>query len=269
MITLHSKHGRPDVIIPDQLAFMVEESRETGSPIIWHQPAAQSAGTCRNCNGLGFFVVSYGRGADGRDLRHEFDCPVCSDNPEGVKERRIAASGVPVARRHYDLGWTREHQPVLGRALDFIVSGRQNAYGLAVIQGSYGLGKTGAAIAAINELAKAGADAVYTSAQTILNELYAAMDAPGASVAGILDRYSRIQALAIDEVDRVGDSQWARAQLFTLINARYDAREIRATILCTNADLASLTGDEQWGYLADRLKDGFLVNLDGRSFRGE
>ena len=91
-------------------------------------------------------------------------------------------------------------------------------------------------------------------------------DDPQESEAQIKATYGRYQFLAIDEVDRISNTGWARASMMTLLDERYRRREFAGTALATNCHPSKLGSDFE--YLASRIKDGRAVPVGGEDLRG-
>ncbi len=125
--------------------------------------------------------------------------------------------------------------------------------------------------ATVAALCRLGVPALYRRADDILSEAKAVFSedpaAQDASEQAIKARYGRYPFLAIDEVDRIGDSAWSRAFLFAILDERYNVRQKQATMIATNMLPGQLT--THFGYLADRMKDGQRIILAGASLRGK
>ena len=74
------------------------------------------------------------------------------------------------------------------------------------------------------------------------------------------------ELLVIDEFDVLDATDDAQMTFREVLNQRYEARKHYMTMLLSNADPSNL--GEAWAYASDRLKDGDLVIMGGRSLRG-
>jgi DNA replication protein DnaC len=80
-----------------------------------------------------------------------------------------------------------------------------------------------------------------------------------------------LDVLAIDELDKVGQTDWARERIHQLLDARYQRAIRQETLTVIAANLNSL--DELSGYLKSRIEDnrftvnGYVVRLQGTDGR--
>jgi DNA replication protein DnaC len=135
--------------------------------------------------------------------------------------------------------------------------------GWLTLIGGYGVGKTRLIYAALNHLADAGIYGRYVMMPELLNELRNALrdDDYGER----LRRFVEAPLLAIDELDKIRDSDFVDDVLQAIFLARYQQRETLSTIIGYNADGA----DRLPPFLLSRIKDSRfrLVELGGRDLR--
>jgi hypothetical protein len=228
--------------------------------------------TCRNCFGLG--TLTFRASSRGKEEYIQTACPVC--DPELESDRVIcllSQSGL----QPEEYGWSIEYLAEATGKARAVATARQliaaapQPQGWVSLYGPYGVGKSGLMKATVAALCRLGVPALYRRADDILSEAKAVFSedpaAQDASEQAIKARYGRYPFLAIDEVDRIGDSAWSRAFLFTILDERYNVRQKQATMIATNMLPGQLT--THFGYLADRMKDGQRIILAGASLRGK
>jgi hypothetical protein len=248
--------------ITENCAAALEGARRSGTPFLWVAPSQMPmGGSCENCRGMGLILIECGRDADGKPNRTTWPCPACSA-PEDLdpSERALAICGVPADRRGYTLEWTRRINASNGAKLESLIA--HDPAGWVWMQGDYGTGKTGAACAVVNALARIGVNARYTTVGSLVQQLFAALDRH--SVADEVNGASAWKALVLDEADRMS-GDWSHSQMFEILNRRYEARSRALTVIVTNSTLDG----QEWGYLRDRLNDATRITMTGRSLRGK
>ena len=244
---------------------------------------------CANCGGTGWLFVDTLEGAyqfppggerpatwhEGKwrtYLRSGFACPVC-----GVESREqrlgllMQASGLRGEEREYETNYV-EGMGGKDKALEAaraILAGTPTPTGWLLLHGDYGVGKSGLLKSMTAALCRAGVAARYVTALEILAEIKATFNASDRNETeqGIVRRYGRLQFLAVDELDRIKETQWALSILFALFDSRYRDRGIVATALATNRTPAQLR-DDTWSYLENRTRDGLRVEMLGIVLRG-
>lgn len=135
--------------------------------------------------------------------------------------------------------------------------------GWLTLVGGYGVGKTRLIYACLNHLADAGIYGRYVMMPELLNELRNALrdDDYGER----LRRFVEAPLLAIDELDKIRDSEFVDDVLQAIFLARYQQREALSTIIGYNADGAHRLPP----FLRSRIHDSRfrLVELGGRDLR--
>lgn len=96
-------------------------------------------------------------------------------------------------------------------------------YGLIYLFGGYGTAKTLCLKVAVAEAIRAGRHAVYSPMSDIFDTIRAAYDSakPQEEAIKRLRWYSTVDILAIDEIEKVSDSDFVRERRFQLIDRRY------------------------------------------------
>lgn len=136
------------------------------------------------------------------------------------------------------------------------------------LYGPFGLGKSRLIKTAVAEALRSGIRAHYANMADILEDIKDAYDAtdPRDSARARCQRWRELPFLAMDELDKVYATDWAKAEMFRLFNARYDAAMdgIAATIMASNQP-PEVTSEA----LASRAHDGraLFIELSGRDIR--
>jgi chromosomal replication initiation ATPase DnaA len=129
--------------------------------------------------------------------------------------------------------------------------------GILTIWGPSGSGKTMALHALVNEALDAGREAVYVTTHDLIDGLRRGMagkhEGNGSAPNPRMQRYARVEILALDGFDNVHSTEWTRAELSELIDLRYrlglDGKA--GTLIAMNGDPTQLPTD-----MASRLTDG-------------
>lgn len=139
--------------------------------------------------------------------------------------------------------------------------------GFACFVGGYGVGKSHMLKTAVNEARRRGRLAVYTTLPALLDHLRRAMHAePPAEYDGLWDNVLRASLLALDEIDKANDTDWAAERLQLLVDYRYTHWRTVATAYALN-DWEAVPG-----YLRSRLLDpqrSVVVKMQDRDLRRE
>lgn len=151
-------------------------------------------------------------------------------------------------------------------ARDYCETGRRNGL---LIQGDAGTGKTHTACAALIHLARnAETRSLFSTAGDILREVKASRSYKEESESSLVDRYSRVPVLCIDDL---GKERGDYSPIIAIIDKRY--AEVLPTIITTQ-----YTGRELFDRLGDakaaqatvsRLKTFSRVKLGGGDRRGK
>lgn len=129
----------------------------------------------------------------------------------------------------------------------------------------YGTGKTHLACAMLTEQLRRARPARFIAAPDYFERLKRLMDSEDGSPQAYADYVAAEPLLCLDDLGKERLTDWSRAQMFALIDARY--RQRLPTIITTNVtydDIERALG----GALADRLNDALWVFVGGPSFRG-
>ena len=146
----------------------------------------------------------------------------------------------------------------------------KQGYGLVLLYGNYGQAKTLMLKIGVAAALRAGKTAHYANMSEILDDIRMAFDEKNGQQTALIrriERWSALDLLAIDELDKANSTEWARERMHQLLNTRYTAalREQAVTLIAANLN-EERGVDDLDGYLASRLRDsrvGHLVELNG------
>lgn len=85
---------------------------------------------------------------------------------------------------------------------------------------------------------------------------------------GLYDRLASVSVLALDELDKVRLTEWAKEKLYQLCDARYRDRDRKGTLFAMNIQPA--TDNADFGYLFSRMRDYYgckVVEVAGGDVR--
>ncbi len=113
---------------------------------------------------------------------------------------------------------------------DNFTAHQANGDGLYV-EGTYGTGKTHLAAAISIQLMEEGHNVIFRTADDLLREIKATFDESG-SEQKVIDRFKQCELLVIDDLGKEQATDWSTAQLYAIINDRYETQ--RPVIITTN-----------------------------------
>lgn len=243
-------------------------------------PALSSRGDCSPdclvCGGVGYvrYDVPFGHPKFGKLER-------CSRAQASAIEKSLELNEIDPriglkADEIRNLSWNmvREGVNLADQACAITRRAYQAGHGLVFLYGGFGQGKSLvlkiAVAAALNE----GRRAAYANLAGVLDDIRIAYDERENKMTELvrrMDWWTSLDVLAIDELDKVGQTDWARERIFQLLDARYQraVRQEALTIIAANHQ--SL--DDLSGYLRSRIEDnrfaanGYIVNLKGADGR--
>ena len=245
-----------------------------------HAPAPTSKGDCSpdcpECGGAGYvrYDVPVGHPKFGRLER----CP-------NVKARAIGKSlqvgeidpriGL-TADELRNLSWSMVRKGVnqADRACEVTQRAYMSGHGLVFLYGGFGQGKSLVLKIAVATALNEGRRAAYANLAGVLDDIRIAYDERENKMTELVRRmewWTSLDVLAIDELDKVGQTDWARERIFQLLDARYQSaiRQEALTVIAANYQ----SPDELSGYLKSRIEDnrftanGYVVYLKGADGR--
>ena len=199
---------------------------------------------CDVCGGTGFYVLDVPPGDP--DFGRAILCPKCG-------RQKIAGAVQHTVRKLFggpgdagiNFAQSLPFQPALQQAAEW---GREAEHGFALLSGKWGCGKSHLARAIVTRSIANGRSGLFVTAEDMMRRIREGFDKKdGEEVQRIL---RAVSTLVIDEVDEVGNSEWARGTFAAIINARYEDAGQALTVMTTNKLPAELDG-----YLLSRLRD--------------
>lgn len=152
---------------------------------------------------------------------------------------------------------------------------RANGDGL-YIEGTFGTGKTHLAAAIAIQLMEQGHGVIFKTSDDLLREIKATFDESGREEQKVLDRMKRCELLVIDDIGKEQATDWSTAQLYAIINDRYECQ--RPVIITTNFnenDLIAVespkgVGTHRIKAILSRLHETCgLMTMDWQDWRGK
>lgn len=143
------------------------------------------------------------------------------------------------------------------------------------IEGTFGTGKTHLAAAIAIRLMEQGHAVIFKTADDMLREIKATFDEAGNGEEKVLDRLKKCELLVIDDIGKEQATDWSTAQLYAIINDRYECQ--RPVIITTNFNETDLTavespkgvGSHRIKAILSRLHETcMLMTMDWQDWRG-
>lgn len=149
-----------------------------------------------------------------------------------------------------------------------------SGYGMVFLHGGFGQGKSLVLKIAVATALNEGKRAAYANLAGVMDDIRLAYDERENKMTELVRRmewWTSLDVLAIDELDKVGQTDWARERIFQLLDVRYQRaiRQEALTVIASNHE--SL--DELSGYLKSRIEDnrfaanGYILHLKGTDGR--
>jgi DNA replication protein DnaC len=183
---------------------------------------------CRHCGGTGWILST----VDGRK-----EARACACREGAIRSERLASAEIPERYRVCNFDNFNELHASLAsaknRALEFVDAYPAVEAGLLLL-GPSGRGKTHLACAVLSELVRTkGASGLYVDFSDLLMKIQTSFrpDAD-ASKESILQPYSDVELLVLDELGASKPHPWVLDVLYNLLNTRYNRR--RVTIVTSN-----------------------------------
>jgi DNA replication protein DnaC len=169
-----------------------------------------------------------------------------------------------------NLSWTKIQapSPSVNKAVAAVQGAIARGYGWVTLWGDYGTAKSLILRIAVAERIRNGRHAAFVEMASMLDDLRESYDKeqPDGEATRRLERWKDIPFLAIDEVDRINNTVWAKEKQFEIFNFRYQAaiRQQTLTLFASNQDPANIGGA-----LGDRMMDArfAVVHIEGKSLR--
>jgi len=163
---------------------------------------------------------------------------------------------------------TPEKQNALGKAREFVSNILSGNGGNLILAGKVGTGKTHLAAAITSEVLRANRSCRLAKLPEIIRDIKNSWRGEGPSESELIDRYSKVDLLIIDEVGVQYGSDTEKLLISEIIDNRY--QEMLPTVLISNLDVQGIKGciGER---CYDRLREdgGIVANFTWESHRGE
>lgn len=138
-----------------------------------------------------------------------------------------------------------------------------------VLTGDTGTGKTHLAVGVLRELVTNGHihdadDARFVPVPELLADIRACYRPGGPDERDIMDRYSRLKYLVLDDLGAEKTSEWSISTLYLIIDRRY--RDMRPTIVTTNLSVKEIPvvlGQR----ISSRLTGGKIIEIKAGDYR--
>lgn len=158
-----------------------------------------------------------------------------------------------------------------GRALEEIKQLHARGYGWLTLWGQYGAGKTYLLAALVNESVSARRPAVYATASQLLDHLRDAYAPEGAGYSAAFVHWSSCQVLALDEVDVLCETPWAREKYRTLLDHRYNLAcgGDSVTVFASNHEPGGDGWPEWLEWLTSRMGQFTIMQTAGGDIRSQ
>jgi DNA replication protein DnaC len=232
------------------------------------QPLGAVASSCplSVCDGSGFLIDEATNTAS--------DCACRAARIASARTRSLAGR---IPRRYQGVSFDRPPVSDIARtAPEQIRSVRRYVYAIDEnidagrglwIQGSVGTGKTTLAMLVSKAALDAGRSVAIYSLPRLLNLLRESIDSEG-GLLDLLDRLTAVDLLHIDDLGAENRTDWVLEQLYSIVNARYEAeRPIVATTNLMPDELSERLGPRTVSRLVEICGD--LIPLDGEDKRRE
>jgi DNA replication protein DnaC len=160
------------------------------------------------------------------------------------------------------------------QACDVTRRAYMSGHGIVFMYGGYGQGKSLVLKIAVATALREGKRAAYANLAGVLDDIRIAYDERENKMTELVRRmewWASLDVLAIDELDKVGQTEWARERIFQLLDARYQRAVRQETLTVIAANYQST--DELSGYLKSRIEDnrfvanGYVLQLKGTDGR--
>lgn len=207
---------------------------------------------CKKCNASRIYV------SEDKAFAAHCQCKCQSEAAERQKQLdefviRKKHSGMDALYRDVmftDAIITENNGEVFAKCHNYVAHAREvieNNIGL-YIYGDNSTGKTFMAACLCNELLWAGFACIYTSLNSILNDIQSSYDGSGVGEGKLLNALRGCDFVFIDDLGKefigreydVRSAKWAEKKLYNIINARYAAK--RPTVFTSNYSIADLAG---------------------------
>jgi hypothetical protein len=208
---------------------------------------------------------------DGLCAWRSYTCPVCCGTESDTRTgERCQCAGIGARMRRLTLAripWTYNHTTMddlspEGRA--WVESYQPEGKGLRFL-GSTGRGKTHRMLCAVRGLCERGISARYVSWALWLDDMRQAMGRDG-DMAALKARIERPAVVALDDIGRERDTDWAQSQLDQLLERRtLSGGTVLIASNLTDEGLEMHLGDRLWSRIKASTRPVVMTGKDWRS----
>jgi DNA replication protein DnaC len=166
----------------------------------------------------------------------------CQTHQDQDKRRRYLEGIDGLTPRERSFAFTElKVTPVNDAIIEAVQTATERRRGMITLHGAPGRGKTTLLLCAVNEARRMNVPACYIPMSELLEHLRKAYD-PDANVSfdARWDLLSRVEVLAIDELDEFNTTAWAMEKFLRLIDERWRTLDHALTLFALNADLSRL-----------------------------
>jgi DNA replication protein DnaC len=231
---------------------------------------------CPECGGIGYvrYEVSVGHPKFGKveRCRYAQSRDIAAHLRSGNVDQRIGLTADEIGNLNWNLvrkGVNQADQACVTTRKAF-----EDGHGLVFLYGGFGQGKSLILKIAVATAIRAGKRAAYANLAGVLDDIRSAYDERENKMTELVRRmewWTSLDVLAIDELDKVGQTDWAKERIFQLLDLLYQRaiRQEALTIIAANYQ----STDELSGYLKSRIEDnrfagnGYLLHLKGADGR--
>jgi len=197
-----------------------------------------------------------------------YPCPACSGNKNA--HYLIKLSGLEDEELTLGLGnfWPVEGKVDAHDLAAGYIKATPYPVGFVTLYGANGVGKSFLLKILANELRQKNIPVAYRTMGVILAECRSTFDDEAKrseTSDSIINFYSSVRVLLLDEVDRVNPTRWALDTVFQLLDNRYRRMDSRLTVLATNKNPNNM--GEDFKYLTSRMNDGLIIPVTGVDMR--
>ncbi len=206
------------------------------------------------CGGAGMFAIRTTNNA-----QRTIACPCAAERAQRAQEQKYR-NNLSNSERAFSLdNWIGADPNALRAAKEASARG----WGLLCFYGELGTAKSGLLTAIVNAALDQHTPAIYTVAPTMLRELRAAYD--DNSFEATFQNLCAVKVLAIDEMWRYKQTEWAEERMFELMDYRYRYWDRLLTVCATNAH-PNPAHDALWSRFTDTVR-AQIINVCGGDMR--
>jgi DNA replication protein DnaC len=238
---------------------------ERGTPSLEKCPQGHYIATCtcacpncKTCGGTGFVPADPAAKIGDPKYGQVDPCP----NSRANYLKRALASGEMIggltAEEVQELSWNHV-QPGISdahKALPFVRESVNRGYGMGLMLGLWGQGKTLLMKIAVANFIRSGKRAHYIKLTKLLDTIRQTYDQKEGKMTALVNeirKWENLDLLCLDELDKDADTDWAQSRLFDLVDERWVSAVRQQKLTLFAANYSSM--GEVPGYLKSRIED--------------